>query len=151
MNAFPIRLVAAFAVVMMTTSSLAYAQVAPNARYVTGSGTVYDTKTKLTWQQIAPTTTYTWAAAKTYCQGLGASLGGAGWRLPTVKELQSILDYTRSAPMIDPGAFPATASSSFWSSTPVMGETSSAWEVFFDYGVTTNIYVTDSSYVRCVR
>jgi hypothetical protein len=41
-------------------------------------------------------------------------------------------------------------SSSFWSATPVAG-TTSAWEVFFDSGITTNIFVTDSSYVRCVR
>jgi len=92
----------------------------------------------------------TWAAAKTYCTGVGASLGGV-WRLPSVKELQSILDFSQSkAPMIDPGAFPATVSSSFWSATPVAG-TTSAWEVFFDSGITTNIFVTDSSYVRCVR
>ena len=63
---------------------------APSGHYVvtagsgTGNGTVYDTKSKLTWQQTISTATYTWADAKTYCAGVGASLGGTGWRLPTV-------------------------------------------------------------------
>jgi hypothetical protein len=66
----------------------------PTGHYVVaaGSGTVYDTKSNLTWQQTVSSTAYTWADAKAYCAGVGTSLEGTGWRLPTIRELQSIVD-----------------------------------------------------------
>ena len=114
-----------------------------------------DTKSKLTWQQTVSATLMTWAAAKTYCAGVGSTLGGTGWRLPTIKELQSLLDYTQTAaPLIDSTAFPGTsasgAASFFWSSTP--GASSFAWELGFNSGGrsgTSN--VADTNAVRCVR
>lgn len=78
---------------------------APAGHYVvttgngTGNGTVYDTKSKLTWQQTAPATTYTWDDAKSYCAGVGASLAGTGWRVPTVEELRTIVDPTQGEPI----------------------------------------------------
>jgi hypothetical protein len=125
---------------------------APAGRYTITGGTVYDVKTKLTWQQATPATTYTWAAAKTYCAGVGASLGGTGWRLPTIKELQTIIDNSKVMnPMIDPGAFPGTASGVYWSSTPVMNSPSGAWGVLFFTGTASAYIVTDADSVRCVR
>src|SRR4051812_1027133 len=65
---------------------------APVGRYtIPGNGTVYDTATTLTWQQAANTTGMKWASAGPYCAGLTAPAGG-GWRLPTVKELTTLLD-----------------------------------------------------------
>jgi hypothetical protein len=121
-------------------------------RYTMTGGTVHDTKTKLTWQQPVPTTTYAWADAKTYCASTAVSsaLGGAGWRLPTYKELLTIVDSSQSSgPMIDRNAFPGTPSSDFWSATPLAGLPSSAWRVDFDYGSTDTNDVP--GYVRCVR
>jgi len=129
---------------------------APAGRYVVASGetgnrTVYDTKTKLTWQQILPSTEYTWANAKTYCAGVGASLGGTGWRLPTCKELQTIVDDSWIAPAIDPNAFPSTPVTWFWSSSPVVGSPSIAWGVYFYFGYTGFYDTTNTYHVRCVR
>jgi hypothetical protein len=55
--------------------------------YTAAGGTVYDAKTKLTWQQTVSSSMYTWADAKTYCAGVGTSLGGTGWRLPREQEM----------------------------------------------------------------
>jgi hypothetical protein len=113
------------------------------------NGTVYDIKTKLTWQQALPSTTYSWAGAKTYCAGL--SLSGAGWRLPTVKELQTVVDESQSSPSIDLNAFPSTPSDWFWSSSPLAGSSSTAWLVHFYDGNTTYDDAALTMYVRCVR
>ena len=123
-------------------------------RYVMVSGTVYDTKTKLTWQQTAPSTTYTWADAKTYCAGVGAILGDTGWRLPTMKELETIVDDLRTnpAPSTDPKLFPATPASDFWSSSPLAADSSSAWFVpFLSAGLSGWHDVSATLNVRCVR
>lgn len=82
---------------------------------------VVDAATGLNWQQAAPGTTYNWEAATAYCQDL--SLGGRDdWRLPNAKELQSLVDYSRSpsktgSAAIDPVFSVSETESYFWSST----------------------------------
>jgi hypothetical protein len=122
---------------------------APTGRYTITNGTVYDSKSKLTWQQTVPSTKYAWAAAKTYCSGL--SLAGSGWRLPTAKELQTIVDESRNSPSIDPTAFPSTPLDYFWSSSPLADSSSYAWIVYFDDGYTGIKDVSNTNDVRCVR
>ena len=125
--------------------------------YMISAETVYDTRTLLTWQRNVSTATrqaYTWAAAETYCASAAVSaiLGGIG-RLPTMKELQSIIDYSPSeaAATIDESAFPK-ANGVFWSASSVVGTSSGfAYELpFGGFGNTT----MDTSYnwnARCVR
>lgn len=127
---------------------------APAGRYTFGtgaaSGTVYDTKTKLTWQRAVPATQYGWTAAKSTCAGL--SLNGAGWRVPTIGELLSIVDFSQPAgPYVDPTAFPGTPADVFWCSTPVAGDSTAAWSVFFDTGFAYGTTRSTPIYVRCVR
>jgi formylglycine-generating enzyme required for sulfatase activity len=148
MNATLSRFLGAVAVVSVVSSSSAAAN-APAGRYTMTGGTVLDTKTKLTWQQTVPAAKYTWAAAKTYCQTL--SLMGTGWRLPTRKELQTIVDYSQASPSIDPTAFPATPAEAFWSSSPVAGSPTVAWSIYFIIGLTYSFVMTDPNEVRCVR
>lgn len=157
MNASILRCLGAVAITMVTSPRSVDA-AAPAGHYVvtagsgTGNGTVYDTKSKLTWQQTVSPTTHTWAEAKTYCAGVGASLGGTGWRVPTIKELQSIADFSRTAdPVIDPNAFPSTPSELFWSSSPYLGSSGYAWGVGFSNGNSYSIGVGDYFRVRCVR
>jgi hypothetical protein len=130
----------------------------PTGHYVVISGTVSDTKTKLTWQQNLQSADITWADAATYCAGLGRTLGGLGWRLPTVKELQTLVDDSVAGDMytsistIDPNSFPNTPTESFWSSTPVPGASlSQAFSVSFRDGDTGVINVSNMEQVRCVR
>jgi hypothetical protein len=58
-------------------------------------GTVTDLATGLMWQQDDSGTTQNWARALAYAEALDLA-GHRDWRLPTAKELQSIVDYTRS-------------------------------------------------------
>jgi Protein of unknown function (DUF1566) len=156
----------AVAVVVIVLTSPANSQDAgaprpgnvPAGRYTyPAAGTVYDTKTKLTWQQTAPSVMYAWAAAKTYCAGLGATLGGTGWRLPTMKELTTIVDERLPAgPKLDRTAFPGPPAiggptPDFWSSSPVAGTPSNAWFVDFQDGYADYVGMTNTFYVRCVR
>jgi hypothetical protein len=152
MSANPLRLVVAIAVVAMALSAAARA-AAPTGHYTfPATGTVFDTKTKLTWQRTAPSTLYAWSDAKTYCAGLGATLGGTGWRLPTIKELLTIIDETQVAPPIDSTAFPGTPALSFWSSTLEASDSSQAWTLDFSYTGNTGSDVLAATYnVRCVH
>jgi hypothetical protein len=157
MNASILRRLGALAIIMVT-SPRSVAAAAPSGHYVvtpgsgTGNGTVYDSKSKVTWQQTVSSTAYTLADAKTYCAGVGASLGGTGWRVPTIKELLSIGDSSQAAaPMIDPNAFPSTPAANFWSSSPLAGSSSYAWYVDFSYPAPLAYAVSDTHYVRCVR
>jgi hypothetical protein len=151
--ATPARLFVAAALLALASPCLA---AAPADRYTVSVDalTVLDNGTGRTWQRGVSASTCSWADAKTYCQGLNSSsFGGlsSGWRLPTVKELQSLLDIRAYNPAIDTTAFPGTASDYFWSSSPYATPTGYAWVVDFDGGSTT---YSDASYtgrVRCVR
>jgi len=62
----------------------------------TGSGrTVTDNATGLTWSQADSGAGMNWESALAYCEG-STTAGFDDWRLPSAKELQSIVDYSRS-------------------------------------------------------
>lgn len=87
-----------------------------NAYRDNGHGTVSDGLTGLTWQQADDGVARTWGEALRTCDGL--SLGGHDdWRLPNVKELQSIVDYGRPQPAIDPVFTLRDPRAWLWSST----------------------------------
>jgi hypothetical protein len=71
-----------------------------------GDGTVSDRATGLMWQQGDDGAGADWADSLAYCEALTLA-GYDDWRLPDVKQLQTIVDYTRSpattdSPAIDP-------------------------------------------------
>ncbi len=71
-----------------------------------GDGTVSDQATGLTWMQADSGQALGWSAALAYCETLDYA-GRSDWRLPNIKELQSLVDYSRSpdttgSPAIDP-------------------------------------------------
>jgi hypothetical protein len=63
-----------------------------------GDGTVTDRATGLVWSQSDSGKGLNWQDALAWVQARNAEkyLGHADWRLPSAKELQSIVDYTRS-------------------------------------------------------
>lgn len=69
-----------------------------------GDGTITDTATGLMWQQEDSKSGLNWQEALAWVEQKNSEnyLGYSDWRLPNVKELESIVDYTRS---------PATTSS----------------------------------------
>ena len=73
------------------------------------------------------------------------------WRVPTVEELQGIVDYSRAGPAIDTGYFPNTPSSFFWSSSLYAGFSSGAWSVYFGYGYAYGNCRDSADRVRLVR
>ncbi len=71
---------------------------------------------------------------------------GEGWRLPTIKELFSLVDHTKTGPAIDTEKFPDTKSDWYWSSTPTTWNSSARWVVGFHNG-----FVGDDDITACVR
>jgi hypothetical protein len=138
-------------VVTLAVATLSHA-AAPAGRYTVSTGTVVDTRTKLTWQRNASTSTFAWADAKGACASVGASLGGTGWRLPTLKELMTLVDFTQStSPFIDATAFQGALDGIFWTSTASTSPANTAWAVSFDAPATGAYDVTDPYPVLCVR
>ena len=71
-----------------------------------GDGTITDEATDLTWSQADSGTGMNWEEALAWVQTMNEEnyLGYDDWRLPNVKELQSIVDYTRSPDTTDSAA-----------------------------------------------
>ena len=115
-----------------------------------GDDTNTDQKTRLIWQKEDDGNKRTSAAALSYCEGL--TLGGkSDWRLPNIKELESIVDDGQASPSINSTYFTNTKSSNYISSSRYIltGNTHNSWVVSFGSG---GFAMTDSSnYVRCVR
>jgi hypothetical protein len=133
----------------------------PPPKQIIGEGsanaTVLDPETKLEWQRVLSPGFYSWdetgtspASGQYYCQHLNLAGHASGWRLPTLKELQSIVDGSARPPKIDHSAFPDTpANGYFWTATGAGPH--AAWYVYFSNG---KPYVNDIGYgyrVRCVR
>ena len=115
------------------------------------NSTVTDTYTGLIWQQIGSSTRMTWEQALAYCEGL--DLGGyTDWRMPTIKELRRLADFSRYNPAIDTTNFPNTISTVYWSSTTYENSLNGAWGIDF-YNGHDDSYDKDeiSYYVRAVR
>jgi hypothetical protein len=102
-----------------------------NRFIINSDNTVTDTVTNLMWQRDCLPGEYTWYDAMELTSNLG---GYSDWRLPTIKELLSLVDYEKFNPYIDTDVFPTTPSSSFWSSSPYAGNSDYAWLVGFDDG-----------------
>lgn len=112
--------------------------------------TVSDNWTGLIWRQEQAPGTFDWQAATSACRTLGAR-----WRLPTVRELLTLVDPTKLTLAIDPVAFPSTPDEPFWTSVPDSG--GRAWVVDFGRlvpigaGVPQTRDTSSQSRVRCVR
>jgi len=113
--------------------------------------TVTDNVSSLMWQREDDGTPRTWANAISYCEGLTLA-GYANWRLPNEYELQSIVDYGRKSPAIDPVAFPGTYGW-YWSSSTCVEPSFIffRWGVHFYWGQVGFEWKDDTYYVRCVR
>jgi hypothetical protein len=91
-----------------------------------GDGTVTDNLTGLMWAKDANLNNgaITWQEALDYANNLTLGVAGCGstwtdWRLPNVKELQSLIDFSNSNPALPNGHSFSNVQSSYyyWSST----------------------------------
>jgi hypothetical protein len=98
----------------------------PDPRFTAGTGTssncVTDNLTGLMWLRNPSATLRNCSDAITYCEDLTGSGGRGGytdWRLPNVREMQSLFDYDNRAPTLPMGhpfiGVPAT--NDFWTGT----------------------------------
>ena len=69
------------------------------------------------------------------------------FRLPTIQELLSLVDYTKH----DPASNEDITSDYYWSSTADAYRTDGAWYLYFNGGGQYDFYKTYYFYVRCVR
>ncbi len=102
----------------------------------------------LVWMQADDGIARTWQQAVDYCDGLTWA-GETDWRLPTRAELDSIVDYGRSYPAINP-VFSCQASF-YWSAEPYAGDPIYAWGIFFNDGGDHWLDKKNNYYARCVR
>ncbi len=122
--------------------------------FVSGNTTITDHYTRLVWERPG---TYPAAMkftdAKAHCSALGA------FRLPSMKELLTIVDETphdeyevdHAVPhFIDQSAFRSTPAEAFWTSS--MKDSNNAWTVDFGTGGTGDAQISgDQRRVRCVQ
>lgn len=132
--------------------------VAPPFQYsVVADGEVRDNYTGLVWQRGGSDDMLSWDEAVDYCDDL--DLNGNAWRLPSIRELATLVDEAKVAPAINSEAFPDTKygarSNNWYWATPQRG--SAAWGLNFDDGFTgTNTGSAEwntfgPAWARCVR
>ncbi|MBV8522652.1 MAG: DUF1566 domain-containing protein [Acetobacteraceae bacterium] len=122
---------------------------------------VLDHETQLVWERTPYTVTtgFTQSQASNYCATLILA-DRAGWRLPTVQELTSLLDVSTLGPsgtgvsgtgLPNGNPFAVPTGSAFWSSTPFNNDRTLYYDVVFAENVIGNLTRTRSLSVWCVR
>ncbi len=129
-----------------------------------GNGTVTDKETGLMWKKCGEgqigddcsqlPKSYKWNEALQQAQAVNTGGGFAGyndWRLPSEKELSSIVEKQRYKPAINLSVFPNTQSYFYWSSSPDAYKKNEAWFVHFANGEAWMKHKNYGHFVRLVR
>lgn len=112
--------------------------------------TITDNLTQLVWQKIPNTAALTWEQALAYAEGL--SIGtSSDWRLPNIKELQSLNNELATSPSVFAPYFSSVGIHNYWSSTTLPNQPLSAWYWSTTFGITTYSTKTGTNFVICVR
>ncbi len=93
-----------------------------------------------------------WEHAVNWCNHLSFA-GSSDWRLPNIKELQTIVDYSLTYPSINETYFPNSMDDKYWTSTTyyITTNNDNAWVIEFDVGGPTYDYLkTKKKYLRAV-
>lgn len=77
--------------------------------------------------------------------------GHADWRLPSKRELHTLTNYGQVNNAIDPGYFPNTIASYYWSSSSYANDPANAWVVDFYNGYSSDGNKSSGNYVWLVR
>jgi len=115
-----------------------------------GDGTISDNFTGLIWQKIQSGSTMTWEEALAYASALRLT-GKSDWRVPNVKELQSLTDEKLAKPSFNKVFFTNILSGNYWSSTTLVQSQTKAWDINVDYGIVSYNEKTLKGNVLCVR
>lgn len=118
----------------------------PNPRFTdNGDGTVTDALTGLIWlKDLNCFGSRTWETALNDCNTLNSNECGltdgtreGDWRLPNIRELQSLIDYGQNTPALPSGYYNYFTSAlrlSYWSSTTYADGTGNAWYIRAEEG-----------------
>jgi len=133
----------------------------PEPRFIDNeNGTVTDRLTGLVWLKDAnPCGKKKWAQAITFCNNLSSGRAGlrdasspGDWRLPNIRELYSLVDFSQFNPALpSDNHFTKQQSSLYWSSTVDIGSAAGAWLVNFYRGYVGVYYQAGEYYVHPVR
>jgi hypothetical protein len=115
---------------------------------IVNTNTIIDKRTGLMWQRETYPSALIWKNALAHCENLTLD-NHSDWRLPNIKELLSIVDFSEFNPSIY-SDFEAS-SAFYWSSTSHTNSFDKAWGVEFDFGSTNNKQKSLLHYVRAVR
>lgn len=127
-----------------------------------GDGTVTDPTTGLIWMRCSVGQTWNGSTctgtASTYTFDQASALTGkltfAGqgdWRVPNVRELNTIVDRSVANPAIDTVAFPNSASSEYWTGSTRADTSDYAWYIDLYSGISSLKSRSSSFFVRLVR
>jgi hypothetical protein len=115
-----------------------------------GNGTITDNITNLIWEKTPFADTLSWEQSLIYANTLTLT-GKTDWRLPNIKELQSINDETLINPSLNTNYFNINGAKKYWSSTTLPNQTSNAWYMYTQFGITTYDTKTNKHNLICVR
>lgn len=111
---------------------------------------VLDTTTSLLWQDapINKEAAVTYEEANNYCKYLKIDKY-SDFRLPTLSELQTIIDQKNYKPAILKG-FEYTANALYWTSTPFANDETQRWTIDFEKGSRNTKAIYYDRNFRCV-
>lgn len=137
--------------------------------YTDTGETIIDQATELEWQKSDDGKKYSWKEALVYCESLYLD-GHSNWRLPNIRELNTIVDYSSSVPVSvfnwnGQGSNRITTFGKhsdaphvfkirdihYWSATTRADKLTSAWTVSFNTGFSWSHPKVGNLHVRCVR
>jgi hypothetical protein len=115
-----------------------------------GDGSITDHLTGLTWQKVLNGNPMSWEDALNYAESLSLA-GRTDWRLPNIRELQSLNDESKINPSVNTSVFPFIGIKKYWSSTTLPNQITKAWFWQTQFGITTYDLKTAQNSVICVR
>lgn len=127
----------------------------PDTKFIT----VRDDVTGLLWQQQDDGVARTWSQAFLYCSNL-SHIGTNGWRLPTLRELQNLKYYEGEVgdPRVPVNPSDGTAvftfspgSDPYWTATSLAGDSTRAWQTYFDSSADSTQLKTVTGRSLCVK
>jgi hypothetical protein len=130
-----------------------YQKLSANKRFsvVLNGAAVLDKETGLVWEKNPSSDTQTWLYGFDNCYTRNVG-GRKGWRLPSIEELNSLVDTTTINPALPSGhPFGNIQLSLYWTVNINLKNNQQVWYVDFASGNSGTDFKTSSRFIWCVR